>query len=124
MKGTHQMTDSMKKVGQAMKRMNGIMNPAKLQQMMQEFAMESEKMGMTEEMVGDMMDDAMGDEDEEEEVEEQVNKVLAEIGLDFADGLGEAPTSQPVAQGAAAEKQEEKDAGVSELESRLENLKR
>ena len=38
-------------------------------------------------MVGDMMDDAMGESDEEEEVEEQVNKVLAEIGLDFADGV-------------------------------------
>lgn len=123
MKSSQEMMSAMKNVGQAMGRMNAQMNLPKMQQMMMDFAKENEMMDMQQEMMGDAIDGVMEDEGDEEEEAEVVSKVLAEIGLDMDGKLGEAPTTAP-GQAQAEAAPEVKDSGVSELESRLENLKR
>ena len=67
---------------------------------MREFAMQSERMGMTEEAMDDMLEDALGDGDSDEE-DELVAGVLGEIGLDMGARLDAAPTG-PVGVGAGA----------------------
>merc|ERR1712167_488616 len=84
MQSTHTMTTAMRGASQAMVRMNRQMNMPQIQKIMREFAMESEKMEMTSDMVGDSIDDAMGADEDEEESEEVVSQVLAEIGLDLS----------------------------------------
>jgi charged multivesicular body protein 2A len=83
MKSTHTMTTAMRGASQAMVRMNKQMNMPQIQKIMREFAMESEKMEMTTEMVGGAIDDAMEDEADEEETEQLVGQVLAEIVSKF-----------------------------------------
>jgi len=122
MSSTKAMTDAMKSAGKAMVRMNKQMNIPAMQKIMRDFAMESEKMDMTQEMIGDSIDDAMGDEEDEEEEEAIVSQVLAEIGLDMAGEIKAAPTGVIESQATAAESQQ-KDPAVAELESRLDNLR-
>ena len=121
MKSTHSMTTAMRGASQAMVRMNRQMNMPQIQKIMREFAMESEKMEMTTEMVGGAIDDAMEDEMDEEETEAVVGQVLAEIGLDLSENIASAPTNMPAQQ---QDKSAEKSSDVSELEARLENLRR
>jgi charged multivesicular body protein 2A len=123
MKSTQAMTSAMQNAATAMVRMNKQMNLPAMQRIMKQFAMESEKMEMTQEMMGDAMDDAMGDDEDEEETDAIVEQVLAEIGLDMTGNIEAAPstslqTSEP------ATKEPEEDAAVSELEARLDNLRR
>lgn len=123
MKSTQAMTSAMQNAATAMVRMNKQMNLPAMQRIMKQFAMESEKMEMTQEMMGDAMDDAMGDDEDEEETDAIVEQVLAEIGLDMTGNIEAAPstslqTSEP------ATKEPEDDAAVSELEARLDNLRR
>lgn len=123
MKSTQAMTSAMQNAATAMVRMNKQMNLPAMQRIMKQFAMESEKMEMTQEMMGDAMDDAMGDDEDEEETDAIVEQVLAEIGLDMTGNIEAAPstslqTSEP------ATKEPENDAAVSELEARLDNLRR
>ena len=123
MKSTQAMASAMQNAATAMVRMNKQMNLPAMQRIMKQFAMESEKMEMTQEMMGDAMDDAMGDDEDEEETDAIVEQVLAEIGLDMTGNIEAAPstslqTSEP------ATKEPEEDAAVSELEARLDNLRR
>ena len=120
MKSTHSMTTAICVVPIALVRMNRQMNMPQIQKILREFAMESEKMEMTTEMVGGAIDDAMEDEMDEEETEAVVGQVLAEIGLDLSENIASAPTNIPAQQDKSAEKSSD----VSELEARLENLRR
>ena len=122
MKSTQAMTSAMSNAATAMIRMNKQMNMPAMQRIMRQFAMESEKMEMTQEMMGDAMDDAMGDDEDEEETDAIVGQVLAEIGLDMAGNIEAAPTGVP--QGQQVEAKPEEDSAVSELEARLDNLRR
>lgn len=67
---------------QAMAMANAGINPAELHRTMQQFAAQSERMEMTEDMVGDMIDDFDGVE--EGEVDECTSRVLAEVGLEIS----------------------------------------
>ena len=116
MQSTHTMTTAMRGASQAMVRMNRQMNMPQIQKIMREFAMESEKMEMTTEVVGDAIDDAMEGEEDEEDTEKLVGEVLAGIGLDMTEKLNPVPQNN--------DKEAEKQSGdVSELESRLQNLR-
>ncbi|GBG31490.1 Charged multivesicular body protein 2a [Hondaea fermentalgiana] len=128
-KTQHEMGLAMGKMTKQMKRMNKKMNAASLSKMVREFEMENEKVGLTEEMMNDVMDDAFDEGDEEEE-DAIVNQVLDEIGVTMHDDLQSAP-QQPVRESAGQEKQPamvsaeaEEDAAVSDLEARLNNLRR
>lgn len=124
MKTTHEMGQAMGKMTKAMKQMNKRMNVESLSKMMAEFEMQSEKTEMTQEMMEDAMDDVFeGNAEEEDAV---VQKVLDDLGVEVANGLASAPTAKVA--GKEAVGNAEPDAvgagGVTDLEARLENLRR
>jgi charged multivesicular body protein 2A len=99
--------------------------------MMAEFEKENAKTEMMQEVMGDAIDDALADDTMESEEQEQqiVNQVLDEIGISFGDELPEAANNLPasgdvvgVGNGKVAVGAD--DPALSELEARLNNLKR
>lgn len=127
---SHQaMADAMKSTAKAMHTMNKAVDVPAITKMMADFEKENAKTEIMQEIMGDTLDDALADENNEEEEEQIVNQVLDEIGITFGEDLPEAtamgspgmkesagPERVPVA---AAE-----DPALSELEARLNNLKR
>ncbi len=136
------MSGAMKGVTMAMIQMNKQMNIPQMQRIMQSFAMESERMDMTEEMMGDTIDDVMTDETDEAETDEVISKVLDEIGVSLGESIPDAPTGvtapakatkasagkAAVAEGVSAAPTaataSTSDAAVDELEARLNNLRK
>ena len=130
-KSHHAMAEAMASTAKAMHKMNKAVDVPALNKMMAEFEKENAKTEIMQEIMGDTLDDAFADENTEEEEDAIVNQVLDEIGVSFGEELPEAalgvPTSGiqesagsskvPVA--AAAE-----DPALSELEARLNNLKK
>jgi len=126
------MASAMKSVTTAMVRMNKAVNVPSVQKIMMDFARENERAELTQEMMGDMLDDVMeqdGDADEEDKI---VGQVLDEIGINFGDSVPEAPTlaagahaadAIPAAPVAVADGGGS-DATVSDLEARLNNLRK
>ena len=134
------MTSALQGTTTAMKAMATTMNLPRLNQIMMEYTKESEKMEMTQEMIGDTIDDVMEADQDEEEEERIVGQVLDEIGIDMTGAVPEAPTAQaapaavatkspsaavvlpaaPVAAGGG----ESADSAMNDLEARLNNLRR
>ena len=112
------------------------MNLPKLNQIMRDFTMESERMETQQELIGDTLDDVMAGEEDEEEEEKIVGQVLDEIGIDITGAVPEAPSTQaeaapapvsakPTAAVATTAGDAPSDsAAVDELEARLNNLRR
>mmetsp|Transcript_18585 Transcript_18585/g.30311 ORF Transcript_18585/g.30311 Transcript_18585/m.30311 type:complete len:223 (+) Transcript_18585:235-903(+) len=132
MKTTHEMGMAMGKMTKAMKRMNKKMNAQTINKIVREFEMENEKTEFTEEMMNDAIGDAFDDGETEAEEDAVVNQVLDEIGVNLNGDLQAAP-SAPVQEPAPAVQQKqpqpvaaaaEEDAAVSDLEARLNNLRR
>ncbi|OQS05895.1 charged multivesicular body protein 2a [Thraustotheca clavata] len=135
-KSAEAMTSALQNTTKVMKAMAKTMNLPKLNKIMMEYTQESEKMEMQQEMLGDTIDDVMDADQDEEEEDKIVSQVLDEIGIDMSGALIEAPSAQvaasaapttvaaslpppaPVAEGPGA------DTAVSELEARLNNLRR
>jgi charged multivesicular body protein 2A len=99
--------------------------------MMAEFEKENAKTEMMQEVMGDAIDDALADDTMESEEQEAqiVNQVLDEIGISFENELPEASRQQLAAESAGPAKVAVAGGGVddpalSELEARLNNLKR
>ena len=115
--------------------MNKAVNVQSITKMMTEFETENEKAEMMQEMMGDAVDMAMDEEDNEEEENLIVNQVLDEIGISFN---GEIPDAPPVGINGLEQKNTtpaekiaapagasgEVDPALSELEARLNNLKK
>lgn len=123
------MASALKSTTAAMIRMNQQFSMPGLQKIMMEFAKENEKAELTQEMMGDTMDDVMGEEGDEEEEDAIVNQVLDEIGVSFTDDVPEAPMGlkgeeQSDGQAAAEPEPAAADSAVSDLEARLNNLRR
>lgn len=78
---------AMKSATKAMTTMNAAVDPIALQQTMAQFAQESEKFSMTQEMMDDTLDSMFDDEDEDE-TDLVVDAVFAELGLETAGQLG------------------------------------
>ena len=131
MKTSHDMGVAMGKMTKAMKRMNKKMNATTINKIVREFEVENEKAQLTEEMMGDAISEAFDDGETEEEEEKIVQQVLDEIGVTMMGNVEKAPetaimTSAPVAekQAVAAGGGASEDAAVSDLEARLNNLRR
>lgn len=82
-KSAEAMTSALQGTTTAMKAMASTMNLPRLNQIMMEYTKESEKMEMTQEMLGDTIDDVMDADQDEEEEEKIVGQVLDEIGIDM-----------------------------------------
>eukprot|EP00878_Enallax_costatus_P017037 GHUV01017886.1.p2 GENE.GHUV01017886.1~~GHUV01017886.1.p2 ORF type:complete len:194 (+),score=86.59 GHUV01017886.1:149-730(+) len=107
----------------AMSKMQQQINPAKVNQTMQQFAKENAKMEMTQEMMGDTLDSALDDETTEDETGELVNQVLDEIGVDLSAVLGTAPQKRVAAAQPAAAGKEAEDSELQDLAARLATLR-
>jgi len=94
LKSSQAMGEAMRGVTKAMKSMNTRLNLPALQNILKEFEKQSEKMDMTQEVMGDAIDDAFAGEEEEEETEELVNAVLDELGCNVGVELLSAPASK------------------------------
>jgi charged multivesicular body protein 2A len=130
---SHQaMAEAMQSTGKAMAKMNKAVNVSTITKMMAEFEKENAKTEMMQEVMGDAIDDVMEGEENEEEEDRIVGQVLDEIGITFGEELPEAagmvspnaagpetdgPSKVPEAAGGG-------DPALSELEARLNNLKR
>ncbi|KAM0789195.1 hypothetical protein ACM66B_000040 [Microbotryomycetes sp. NB124-2] len=98
LRSNQQMAEAMKGATRAMSLMSRQMNLPQIQRILQEFEKESSMMDMKEEMMGESIDDAMGEDDgetEEEEGNKILEEVLAEIGINVEQQLGETPNSLP-----------------------------
>lgn len=101
---------------------NAQMNPAQLQQTLQNFEMESSKMDMKEEMMNDTLESILDESGDEEEQDAIVNQVLDEIGIEISGKMAEAPSAHggklPTGQRAAASKGTS-DADIEEMLAKL-----
>ena len=132
-KSHHAMAQAMKSTATAMHKMNKAVDVPAINKMMQDFEKENAKTEIMQEIMGDTIDDALGGEENEEEEEAVVNQVLDEIGISFGEDL---PSAAPMgAVGVSETAQTGKvamsespgggdDPALSELEARLNNLKR
>jgi charged multivesicular body protein 2A len=124
------MAEAMQSTAKAMNKMNKAVNVKTITKMMAEFERENMKTEMMQEVMGDAIDDALGDPEGEEEQDKIVSQVLDEIGITFGEELPEAAgLSTPAMTSQAgpskvAEPLGADDVAVSELEARLNNLKR
>lgn len=119
MASTQAISESMKKVTSAMIKLNKQVNLPQLQQVMREFAKQSEQMDMKQEMIGDSIDDVMDDGEDEKERDEIVNQVLDEIGVSLGEGLVDVPGKRQQEVPAEEHKVDEADRA---LEARFNNL--
>jgi charged multivesicular body protein 2A len=114
------MAEAMKGVTRAMIRLNRTMNVPAMQQVMMEFERQSEMMDMKEDLMNDCIDDAFDEAEDEEESEAILNQVLDDININLNSQLANAPVDLNEAK---KTKKMELDAD-SELQARLDNLKR
>ncbi|KAF8069465.1 VPS2.3 [Scenedesmus sp. PABB004] len=111
-------------VATATKAMGAIqLDPAKVAATVKQFARETARMDMTQEMVGDTLDDALDGEGVDEETGELVSQVLDEIGVDVSASLGSAPQRRVAARQPAAAAAAPDDAELGDLAARLAMLR-
>ncbi|KAG7338302.1 Snf7 family protein [Nitzschia inconspicua] len=127
-KSHHAMAEAMKSTAKAMHKMNKAVDVPAINKMMADFEKENAKTEIMQEIMGDTIDDALGDENNEEEEEQIVNQVLDEIGISFGEELPQAsamgtPGQMEASPGKVAVVEAD-DPALSELEARLNNLKR
>jgi charged multivesicular body protein 2A len=107
-KSTEAMARSMAGATKAMTALSKQLNLPGLTQILQEFQQETEKLGITQEVMGDTIDEVMGEVGDIEQEEMVVSQVLDEIGIDANALLAEAPKSRMPAgaqQAAAGQKE-------------------
>lgn len=111
MKSTEAMARSMAGATKAMTALSKQLNIPSLTAILQEFQQETEKLGITQEVMGDTIDEVLGEAGDIEQEEMVVNQVLDEIGIDANSLLAEAPKNRmPASQQAAAANQNQKEA--------------
>jgi len=132
------MADAMSSTAKAMYKMNKAVNVASITKMMMEFEKENAKTEMMQEIMGDAIDDAMEGEGVEEDEDRIVAQVMDEIGISMGEeipdaaGLTSLETSTPAAPervataagGVGGGGGGGGDSALSDLEARLNNLKR
>lgn len=108
--------------------MNKAVDVPAINKMMVEFERENAKTEMMQEIMGDAIDDALGGEENEEEEDRIVSQVLDEIGVSIGEEIPDAPTAKTPALETAPAKIAEPaggdDPALSDLEARLNNLRR
>jgi charged multivesicular body protein 2A len=134
-KSHHAMASAMTSTAKAMHKMNKAIDVPAINKMMQDFERENAKTEIMQEIMGDTIDDALGGDENEEEEEAIVNQVLDEIGISFGEdlpntaptgavGISEASPGKVAMAAATGGGGETTDPALSELEARLNNLKR
>lgn len=98
MKSTDAMARSMASATKAMTALNKQLNIPQLTNILQQFQSETEKLGLTQEVMGDTIDDVMEEAGDAENEEIVVNQVLDEIGIDVNALLAQAPKSKMASQ--------------------------
>ena len=93
-KSTEAMARSMAGATKAMTALSKQLNLPALTAILQEFQTETEKLGITQEVMGDTIDDVMGEVGDIEQEDMVVNQVLDEIGIDANSLLAEAPKNR------------------------------
>jgi charged multivesicular body protein 2A len=133
---SHQaMAEALQNTARAMAKMNKAISVPTVTKMMAEFEKENARTEMMQEMVGDALDDAFADDANEEEEERIVGQVLDEIGISFGEALPEAASKLPAGSEAVAPSRVAApvlgggggggdDSQITDLEARLNNLKR
>jgi charged multivesicular body protein 2A len=107
--------------------MNKAVDVPAINKMMAEFERENAKSEMMQELMGDAIDDALADDNNEEEEDRIVSQVLDEIGVSLGEEIPDAPMLGLSAHKESAPSKVAEPAGdpaLSELEARLNNLKR
>ena len=77
------MVNSLKGVNSVMANVNEEMDVKQISEVMREFAKESEKMGMQQEIMQDQMDMAMDTGDTEQQADEVYQQILGEVGMNL-----------------------------------------
>ena len=105
----------------AMARANAAQDPRKMAMTMQQYQMQQEKMGMTQEMMDDMLE---GDADEEEEADAVVDEVFDELGLEIEGKMASVPKARAAAvdEEEAPRRTKTKTTGDAELDKLLAQL--
>ena len=112
-KSTEAMARSMAGATKAMTALSKQLNLPALTEILQEFQQETEKLGITQEVMGDTIDEVMGEVGDIEQEEMVVSQVLDEIGIDANALLAEAPKNRmPAGAQAAQQKQAVAEGGV------------
>ncbi|CAL8109096.1 unnamed protein product [Orchesella dallaii] len=93
MQANTKMAEVMGETTKAMGQMNKVLNPAKINKTMQDFAKETAKMEMTDEMINDTLDDLLTESGDEEESDNIVTQILDEIGIEISGKVAEAPSA-------------------------------
>ena len=112
------MLENLKGVNSVMSQVNASMNPQQMNQIMKQFAQESEKMGMQQEMMQDQFD-MVADPGDEAAADEVYNQILGEVGMQMNNEMA-TNTNQINANAAAAGPQNAVD---DDLQARLAALK-
>jgi charged multivesicular body protein 2A len=135
------MSSAMKGVTKALVSMNKKLNMPELQKIMADFMRENERAEFTQEAMGDAIDDAMDQEGSAADEERIVSQVMDELGITATESVPEAPMNVKANEEAEAKAGKlnhifiivllnvrlfyaESDPGMSELEARLNNLRR
>lgn len=127
------MAEAMSNTAKAMHKMNKAVDVPAINKMMADFERENAKSEMMQEIMGDAIDDALAEDGTEEEEERIVSQVLDEIGVSFGEEIPDAPLGVSNMQGQQESAPSQKvataagggdDPALSELEERLNNLKR
>lgn len=114
--------------------MNKAVDVPAINKMMADFEKENAKTEMMQEIMGDAIDDALDDGENEDEEEKIVSQVLDEIGISFGDEIPDAPMlGTPTAANSVSNGPQKvpeaagggtQDSALTDLEERLNNLKR
>ena len=79
------MVDALKGVNTVMEKVNDNMDISTISQILKEFAKNSEKMEMKQEMMGDAIDSGLGTADDVEAADKVYAQICDEIGVDLAE---------------------------------------
>jgi len=101
-----------------MGKVNKEMSAASVMKNMQDFARESQKMELKEEMIDEGLDSILGESGDEEEEDAIVSQVLDEIGIQMTGKLAEAPSAPRGTVSSVGQKVTD-----SEIEAQLARLK-
>lgn len=78
-----------------MKNANGLANPERQMQMVQEYDMESEKYKLNQEVTDEVLDSVLGGDEVDAETDDVLNSVLDEIGLEVSGKADSTPAIRP-----------------------------
>ncbi len=98
MASQQKVVDAIAGAGALMANANSAANPQRMMAVMQNYEMESGKMGMAMEMTDDVIDGVMGGYEVDDEADKALDSVLQEIGLATEASMSAAPVARPAHQ--------------------------